>query len=746
MADLAKTKTRDSAQQEQIGRRASIIPEARNTRAPELRPAGDMRSARRGDGGAEALMQTLGVAKRGLADFADYAQNRHADSERQMIEQGFSDETTGNLDEASMARSEGYRNAYTMGRTQTEFLKASRGLDEEVRGIIENQDSPDLNERRAEAVQRLEQFYHEFATDAETGELKGFMRSPGAMRYLADAIGRHRTTYEAAVLNRVEERFNTQSLANYGELFVEQALTTGTIDVVSLEATLPDTIPDEARRPATMTALSNAVSALEGAGRGLEARKLLDGIIGDYIKGKAPIGPDVVATGTVGAPDAPAPVPTAGAQPARSTNGRASFKDIRAAVMWQESRGNPNAVSPKGARGTMQTMPGTLTDPGFGVTPARNNSPAELERVGTDYLKAMLSRYNGDLVLALAAYNAGPGRADAWKEDWKGLTQAQKMARIPFKETKDYVRKITGKLGLASGGEADMGDVGQPAEPAITPTPGFRLTAPDADPITAYELSGEQPALLGVERLRLGQSEIASLRETRAALTQRLRVQHERETDERQGTNATSMALGLYGQGTPPTSVDITTAIREGRISGQQGMTLYNMIDQKRREDQAAIDRAEDRATAAEKDAEEAEVARHTGKVFERLVAGNSGPAVTTMLMRDLSTIPNPRVQQGVLSTAMTMIRTYEGAGENDLDTRGAPLEYRAIRDHYAQLIGPEGPTTRKRHEALDSVSQEMLGYYGQLRAAGKPHSVANDMVHARYRTKLDALTAPKAP
>lgn len=69
--------------------------------------------------------------------------------------------------------------------------------------------------------------------------------------------------------------------------------------------------------------------------------------------------------------------------------------------------------SPKGAKGEMQVLDGTNTDPGYGVKPARDNSPEERARVGRDYLQAMLKRYQGDPALAWAAYNAGPGRVDA---------------------------------------------------------------------------------------------------------------------------------------------------------------------------------------------------------------------------------------------------------------------------------------------------------------------------------------------
>lgn len=81
-------------------------------------------------------------------------------------------------------------------------------------------------------------------------------------------------------------------------------------------------------------------------------------------------------------------------------------------LIQQESAGNPNAVSPKGAQGLTQVMPATAQDPGFGVMPLRDNSPQENVRFGRDYLTAMLKRYPGRPDLALAAYNAGPGVAD----------------------------------------------------------------------------------------------------------------------------------------------------------------------------------------------------------------------------------------------------------------------------------------------------------------------------------------------
>lgn len=108
------------------------------------------------------------------------------------------------------------------------------------------------------------------------------------------------------------------------------------------------------------------------------------------------------------------------------------------AVQNAESGGNPNAVSPVGAMGPMQVMPQTAADPGFGVQPAQDNSPQELQRVGNDYLGAMMNRYHGNQQQALQAYNWGPGNVD------KLLSGQIQPSQIPA-ETQAYVPKVMGQ-------------------------------------------------------------------------------------------------------------------------------------------------------------------------------------------------------------------------------------------------------------------------------------------------------------
>ena len=102
-------------------------------------------------------------------------------------------------------------------------------------------------------------------------------------------------------------------------------------------------------------------------------------------------------------------------------------------VMHQESSFKQRAISPKGARGLMQLMPGTAAR--FGVTNIFD--PKQNIEGGARYLRFLLDRFDGDVRLALAGYNAGEGAVD--KYGW----------RIPpYAETQEYVRRISRRYEL----------------------------------------------------------------------------------------------------------------------------------------------------------------------------------------------------------------------------------------------------------------------------------------------------------
>jgi soluble lytic murein transglycosylase-like protein len=145
----------------------------------------------------------------------------------------------------------------------------------------------------------------------------------------------------------------------------------------------------------------------------------------------------VASTAPVAEPDyIPADVPTSGDHELDLIIFRAGERNgvdprFIHAVIWQESKYKVRARSYVGAQGLMQLMPPTARR--FGCTDPHD--PAANIEAGTKYLRFLLKRFNGNVSLALAGYNAGEGAVDKYN----GVP--------PYNETQNYVRIITGRYG-----------------------------------------------------------------------------------------------------------------------------------------------------------------------------------------------------------------------------------------------------------------------------------------------------------
>lgn len=131
-------------------------------------------------------------------------------------------------------------------------------------------------------------------------------------------------------------------------------------------------------------------------------------------------------------------------------------RELTMAIARQESELNPAALSPAGARGLMQLMPGTAKDVAgeLGIEyskPRLTTDPNYNAQLGTTYLAGLLEDFNGSYILAIAGYNAGPHRARRWIKQYGDPRNGSVdpiiwIESIPYTETRNYVMRVLESL------------------------------------------------------------------------------------------------------------------------------------------------------------------------------------------------------------------------------------------------------------------------------------------------------------
>jgi len=163
-----------------------------------------------------------------------------------------------------------------------------------------------------------------------------------------------------------------------------------------------------------------------------------------------------------------------------------------AAVIRAESAGNPRAVSRVGARGLMQLMPATAER--FGVRHHKLFEPEQNLEAGTRYLSWLIDQFPDDLGKVLAAYNAGENAV------------ARYGGIPPYRETRDYVRRVFSNLGLAPAAPAadrvTAAAAGLPVPGAPAPAAPAPAAQAPASAAPAAVVAGATPAPAGLEGRR----------------------------------------------------------------------------------------------------------------------------------------------------------------------------------------------------------------------------------------------------
>lgn len=113
------------------------------------------------------------------------------------------------------------------------------------------------------------------------------------------------------------------------------------------------------------------------------------------------------------------------------------------AMARQESLFDPHAVSSAGARGVLQLLPATASSvAGAAVDAAALDDPARNADLAAQYLASLLARFDGRLVLAIAAYNAGPEAAERWRARRPDGPGDEVVESITYRETREYVKAV----------------------------------------------------------------------------------------------------------------------------------------------------------------------------------------------------------------------------------------------------------------------------------------------------------------
>lgn len=726
----ASDKTRVVKQQEQIGRRESIIDARRDTRAPAFQPQQDLRSARRGDvGGADALLRTLGLVENAGSEIQKYMTNKNALDEQDNIAKGAADQARGAVDEEMMDKSLGYRNAVTKGRTITNLAEARRGFDEQLKRTIDDQTSTSLEDRIDEVNSMTEEFFANFATDPETGQFRDYLQSPGAMRYLAEEIQRTRPALKAAAQEMIETKFNAEALSHFNTNVTEQVLSTGTLDLAAARSVLPPTITDAEFADQVMISVSNAAQALRDRGTTQDIALAAGLMAGLKQRSKAPIATGIKTVSDIGAPQAP------------SGAGAAS-------------------VPENAEQALRMPVQGTVTSAyGAGRKRGPHNGVDIAVPVGTPVPAAM----GGEVIRAWTADDGGVSLKVKYDDGTvAGFAHLSEQAIKEGRFEAGTILAKTGNTGRSTGPhlhytltrdgkkidplQATLGTISAPpqapAAEGAPAAPGLRLQGPFADPVSRLEQSGEFVDIVGIEDVLFTPEQTARIGQMYDTTVGELRREYMVREREEQGHNAAAFSMRLLGQGDPLSDGEIRQAVADRTVSIEDANALFRLrrSEQDRREsivdgEEARMDRATERRRRDQ--LEDAIAAIITPALTGDMSIGEMRSAA----VRAAAANPDigPEILSGTLSVANSLTGAVQGSEEAQDYMMTTDVD---LRDQWEAALKLRLPGNRGRVaiEQANALIDQSMVYYSRLLASGKNHAEAKAATEQRFGPRLNSL------
>lgn len=618
-------------------------------------------------------MRTLGLVNKAAGSFQDYSERRFKKDEADNSSQGSIDAATGQVDTELEQKSFAYRNSVALGRTMTGFQAGLQSFDEDLRSVIENQDDPDLAARQGEVKQKIEEFYKDFAMDPETGELRTFLATPEAKRWLAGSMADTRGKLEGQALGRIEARFKGEALTHAGTILGAQ-IDAGAIDIPGLRNLVPPTVSDDELRSTVVATFEGKIEQLKTDGRYEDAMRTINSLLGEGspLTGVTPIDPDIASGLTVSAPTSPA-----GPGVAPSVTRRRSQSDVIGFVL-NDLEGGAAVVENRDGGGTTK----------FGIT-KRNNPEVDVanltfgqaSRIAKDkYWQAAYDDANP--ATAAIAFDAGfinsksfarelatkyandpVGALNAYRSRLQDIAKKPDKARF-LRPWMNRVDRLGTYLGVGPGGSGSDN---------VYDDPSFAMNPEPLDPVEAAKRApgvSLAPQLVG--GLALRPEERTKLLEYRDQLGREVKQEWTRQTREKQDETASNYILRLSGLGAPLTPTEIAEAARTRAITPQQTSQLLGVIRQDADRDEA---RAERDANEADRDRDKADEQSAQGIVASLMgpvYSGTRSPGEALKLFGEQAAGLDPKVRRAVLGAMTAEANGVEEVRKNNPALRSA--------------------------------------------------------------------------